>query len=139
MDYVTAKVIAFNPSYYRLKGETIIKASININHLISDPNSPDGYSVNSSNTIMAYVPKEKRNPALAQPYNISELKGSIIDEDMEPVTLKEDFSTYELSNGLLMSVKAVAGQISKTRYYDQGGEPVFIINITPIVKIRTNR
>jgi hypothetical protein len=64
--------------------------------------------------------------------NLSELKGSIVDEDMEPVTLKEDFSTYELSNGLLMSVKAVAGQIGKTKHYNPDGEPVYLVNVAPI-------
>jgi hypothetical protein len=139
MDYVVPRPVAINPSYYKLKDETIIKAFININHLIPDPNSSDGYAVNSTNIIMAYVPKNNRHPELAKPYNLSELKGAIIDEDIEPVTLKEDFSTYELSNGLTMSIKAVAGQISKTIHYNPDGEPVYIVNIAPIVKMKKSK
>jgi hypothetical protein len=139
MDYVIPKAVAINPSYYKLKDETIVKAFIDINHLIPDPNSPDGYAVSSTNIIMAYVPKDKRNPALAKPYNLSELKAAIIDEDMEPIILKENFSIYELSNGLIMSIKAVAGQISKTKHYNPDGEPVYIVNIVPIVKLKKNK
>ena len=89
--------------------------------------------------MSAFIPKEKRNPMLFQQYNPSELQSGITDEDMDAIPLKEDFSVYELSNGLIMSVKSVASSISKTRYYNPDGEPVYIVNSVPIVKIKKNR
>lgn len=124
------------PSYYKLKDGTIIKALININYLIPDPKSPDGFAISSTNTIVAFVPKEKRKPMAYEPYNPEELQSGIIDEDMEAEPLRENFSVYDLSNGMVMSVKTVVGQISKTKYYTRDGEPVYIVNANPIVKVK---
>jgi len=138
MEYVTAEPIKIEPSYYKLKDGTIIKALININHLSPDPHSPQGFSADQSNIIVSYVPKEKRNPAAFQPFNPAELGNNIDDEDMEPEPLRENFSVYKLSNGMTLSVKTVAGQISKTKFCKQDGEPIYVVNVTPIVKIKKN-
>lgn len=58
---------------------------------------------------------------------------------MEPITLKEDFSEYELSNGLIMSVKAVVSQINKTEYLTPIGEPVYVVKSVSIVKIKNRQ
>jgi len=139
MSYITVKPRTIEPSFYKLKDGTVIKALINVNHLIPDSKSAQGFAVNSSNIIVCYVPKEKRNPAAFQQYNPAEIKEGIIDEDMEPEPLRENFSVYDLSNGLVMSVKTVAGQISKTKFFTQDGEPVYLVNITPIVKIKKDK
>ncbi|MCA2003795.1 MAG: hypothetical protein QXE84_03310 [Candidatus Nitrosotenuis sp.] len=136
MGYMTVKPRAIYPSYYKLSDGTVIRALVNINYIIPNPKTPDGFTVNSNNIISAYVPKEKRNPAAFQPYNPAELRSGIIEEDMEAEPLRENFSVYELSNGMVMSVKTVAGQISKTKYFTPDGEPVYIVNINPIVKIK---
>jgi len=136
MGYVTVNPLKLEPSYYKLVDGTIIKAIVNINYLLPDPKSPQGYSINSHNTINAYIPIEKRNPMAFQPYNPAQLREGIIDEDVEAEMLRENFSVYELSNGMILSVKTVLGQITKTKYYTQEGEPVYIVNTNPIIKIK---
>lgn len=136
MGYVTAKPIKIEPSYYKIIDGTVIKAIVNIHYLLPDPKSPQGYSINSSNTISAYVPMEKRNPAAFQPYDPAQLKEGIIEEDIETETLRENFSVYELSNDMILSVKTVVGQINKTKFYTQEGEPVYIVNTNPIIKVK---
>lgn len=59
MGYVTVNPLKLEPSYYKLVDGTIIKAIVNINYLLPDPKSPQGYSINSHNTINAYIPIEK--------------------------------------------------------------------------------
>jgi len=139
MGYVTVTPRTLEPSFYKLKDGTVIKAIININHLIPDPKSPQGFAINSSNVVSCYVPKEKRNPAAFQKYDPSELQGGIIDDDMEPETLRENFSVYDLSNGMVLSVKTVVAQISKTKFYTQDGEHVYLVNSTPVVKVKKNK
>jgi len=139
MEYITVAPRTLEPSFYKLKDGTIIKALININHLTADPKSPQGFAINSSNTIVCYVPKEKRNPTAFQPYTQDELQGGIIDEDMEPETLRENFSVYDLSNGMVLSVKTVVAQISKTKFYTPSGESVYLVNSTPVVKVKKNK
>ena len=139
MEYITVEPVKIEPSYYKLKDGTIIKAHININHLSPDPRSPQGFAINSTNAIISYVPKEKRNPNAFQRYSQTELQTGIIDEDMEPEVLRENFSVYKLSNGMTMSVKTIAGQISKTKFFSQEGEPVYVVNTTPIIKVKKNQ
>jgi len=139
MGYITVKPLTLEPSYYKLKDGTIIKAHIHINHLSPDPRSPQGFAVNSTNMMISYVPKEKRNPNAFQPYSQTELQTGIIDDDMEPEPLRENFSVYELSNGMTLSVKTIAGQISKTKFFSQDGDPVYVVNTTPIIKVKKNQ
>ncbi len=139
MGYITVKPRVINPSYYKLKDGTVVKIVASVNHFTPDPKAApnsEGFAVNSVNIVTAFVPREKRNPTLFQPYTQSDLETSIIDEDMEPITLKEEFSVYELSNDFVVSVKAVVSQIKKTKYYTPAGEPVYTVNSTPIVKIK---
>ena len=139
MGYITVTPRVINPSFYKLSDGTIIRVIAHINYLTPDPKSEQGFGVNSLNNVSAFVPKEKRNPTLYKPYNPSELQTEIKDPDMEPITLKEDFSVYDLSNGLVMSVKSVVSEISKTAFYTPEGEPVYIVNNVPIVKIKKNK
>lgn len=139
MSYVTVTPRTLEPSYYKLKDGTIIKALIHVNHLIADPRSTQGFAVNSINIVSCYVPKEKRTPAAFQPYNPAELQSGITDDDMEPEPLRENFSVYDLSNGMVLSVKTVAGQISKTKFFTPDGEPVYLVSTTPIVKVKKNQ
>ena len=138
MGYVTATPKSLEFSFYKLSDGTIIKVLVHVNHLTPDPKSTQGFAINSTNMMVAYVPKEKRNPAAFQSYNSTELQKSIIEEDMEPEPLRENFSVYDLSNGMILSVKTVAGQINKTKCYTQDGEPIYLVNTTPIVKIKKN-
>ncbi len=139
MSYITVTPKIIEPSYYKLKDGTIIKALIHINHLTPNPKSPDGFAVNSQNIVVVYVPKDKRNPMAFQPFNPAEILNNIIDDDMEPEPLRENFSVYDLSNGMILSVKTVAGQIKKTNFYTQDGEPIYAVSTTPIVKVKKNK
>lgn len=136
MGYVTLTPKAVNPSYYKLGDGTIVRALVNLNFMLADPNKPQGFSINSNNLVSAFVPKEKRRPELHQNYNPAELQSGIIDEDVDFEVLRENFSVYDLSNGLTMSVKTVVGQVKKTKYYSREGEPIYMINTNPIVKAK---
>ncbi len=139
MGYITVTPKKIEHSYYKLKDGTIIKTLIHINHLTPNPKSPEGFTVNSQNIVVVYVPKENRNPMAFQPFNPAEIQNNISDDDMEPEPLRENVSVYDLSNGMVLSVKAVAGQIRKTKFYTQDGEPIYAVNTTPIIKVKKNQ
>ena len=136
MGYITVSPRALNPSYYKLNDGTIIKAIVYVNSLIADPKNPEGFAINSINIVNAFVPKEKRTPERFQPYNQSELREGIVDDDMDFDVLRENFSVYDLSNGMVLSVKTVVGQITKTKFLTKDGEPVYSINTNPIIKVK---
>lgn len=136
MGYISATPRAIYPSYYKLNDGTILKALVTVNYLLPDPRQPDGFNVNTTNILSAYVSKEKRRPQQYRPFTQAEITSSIIDEDVEFEVLRENFSVYELSNGLVLSLKTVVGQVKKTNLVDFGGEPIYIVDTKPIIKIK---
>lgn len=136
MGYILAKPRALYPSYYKLTDGTIVRALINVNYLILDPQAPQGFAVNSTNSVSAFVPKEKRHSELFQQFNPAEIMKDPVDDDVEFEVLRENFSVYDLSNGMLLSVKTVVGQITKSKYYTRDGEPIYNVNTNPIIKAK---
>jgi len=135
MGYVTINSCVINHSYYKLNDGTIIRALVNVNGIAPEPNNPQGFAINSTNLVNAFVPKEKRHPELFQPFqNITEQ--DITDSDVDFEVLRENFSVYNLSNEHVLSIKTVAGQIRKTKFYTKEGEPIYTVHTNPIVKIK---
>ena len=64
------------------------------------------------------------------------LYNKIVEDDVEFEVLQESFSVYDLSNGMVLSLKPVLGQVRKTGVYSKEGEPVYTININPIIKFK---
>ena len=56
-------------------------------------------------------------------------------QDLEFEVLKEDFTVYDLSNGFILKVKPVLAQVNKTKSFSFDGEPIYTVNIAPIIKI----
>lgn len=140
MGYVIAKPTGkVKPSYYKLEDGTIIAVSIHVNHLVPDPKNPNGFNINSTNTVTCYVEESHRHPELFDPNNTSDPQSSIVNEDMDVKVLREDFSQFNLSNGTILSVKPVVSQVDKTSIYNQTGEPLYMIGTAPIAKFKVKR
>jgi hypothetical protein len=136
MGYVLAKPRRIFPSFYKLTDGTIIKIDIIMNHLVPDPRQPDGFNINSTNVVSSFVSRDKRKPEAFVPFSPAEPNTGIVDEDVEFDVLQENFSVYELSNGLVMSIKPVLAQVKKTKFYTEMGEPVYTMNFNPIIKVK---
>lgn len=136
MGYITITPRNISSSYYRLKDGTILEAHIEIESITTNPKQPDGYTIRSSNRTIAYVTKKVRNPEGKIPSNMSDIISGIIDDDVEAEPLLENYSVYELSNGLLLSIKTIVGQIKKTIFYTEQGEPVYSVSMSPVYKFK---
>lgn len=136
MGYITIEPRdRLKPSYYRLKDGTLLRVMINITHVMPDSRSEYGYSMISNNVITAYVQKENRRPDLHDPLDPSSVLSNILDEDMQPETLLEDFNVYSMSNGVALGVKAVVAQVVKTKLYTATGEPLYLAKTIPVIKV----
>lgn len=135
MGYVTITPKVVEPSYYKLHDGTILGVLANLNSVVPDPNNPQGYGVNVSNLVNTFVPKEKRRPEAFE-RNARITEQDIIDPDVDFEVLRENFSVYELSNNMIISVKTVVGQIKKTKFYTREGEPIYNVNTNLIHKIK---
>lgn len=134
MGYITVTPRKESFSYYKLADGTILRALVKIHALIPAPENPDEFRIISSNIINAYVPKEKRRSVAFQPIKEG-LTPEIVEDDVESEVMREHFSVYDLSNGGVFSVKTVVGQIQKTKNFTTYGEPIYLVNATPIIKM----
>lgn len=135
MGYVTAvprhKPV---PSFYKLEDDTILGVITNVNYLIQNSTDPNDASTNLTSDVFIFVPQSKRDPLGKQ---IEEnTNPTIIQEDVEYYPLKEEFNVYDLSNGVVLSVKTVLAQVQKTDLYTKVGEPLYNINTQPIIKAK---
>ena len=88
-------------------------------------------------TTTSYVPQENRHPERFVQFDPSSIPPGIVDQDMEPETLVEEFNSYYMSNGMTMSVKSVVAQVRKTKFYTVQGEPFYLVDAAPITKVTT--
>ena len=138
MDYVTCTPLKIKPSYYKLNDDSqaIVCALISINHLLPLADDPTKLEMNLSRQVNVFVPKENRKSESSAPVTLSEIQSAIIERDVSYETLAENFSEYDLSNGVIVSLKTVAGQISRSKFYTPQGEPIYTVATTPIIKIK---
>ena len=135
MGYITVKPRKEYPSYYKLADGAILKALVQVHAVVPSPEKPGEFRVASSNLINVFVPKEARHPAAFRPVT-EPLTSGIVDDDVISEVMREQFSVYDLSDGTVLSVKTVVGQIQKTKHVTVEGEPVYIVNTNPIIKIK---
>ena len=137
MGYVTATPQRTPiPSFYKLGDGTILSVLTKINHLLQNPFDPNSVALNSNIDIHVFVAHEKRNPRGKQLDSSQNIASSIIDEDIDCETLREEFNVYNLSNSSILSLKTVVGQVRKTDLYNQEGEPIYNINSQPVIKFK---
>jgi hypothetical protein len=87
-------------------------------------------------TGIASLPEKLRGPPSTQKYSPEELSKNIEIEDLEFKTLKDNWNVYRLSDGLTVSIKCEVTQINKTRLFNEFGEPIYTVNITPLFKVK---
>ena len=133
MDYLIVTPKKLEASYYKLDDGTIIRALVLINAISVVDNDKKSLNINSTNVITAFVPSSRKEPHKFESI-IPNTPPPIQEEDVPYTPLRENFSVYSLSDGSTLSVRTVVGQISKTALYTRSGEPVYNIQVTPIVK-----
>ena len=129
------KIIRTNPSYYELIDGTILELIIRLDSVIQDKTEPYGYALRTTNIAKTYVSKENRKPELASPFTPSELRAGIIEEDVDSQELSTNPSEYEIDNQII-EIRTIASQIKKTRFYSQDGEPVYSVDMVPLMKVK---
>lgn len=123
------------PSFYKLSDGTILSLITHINHLVQNPINPNDASANlTTPQVLAFVPQNKRDPSGKQAGKNASM--TIINEDVDYETLNENFNVYDLSNGTVLSIKTVLGQVQKTDLHTDMGEPIYTINSQPVIKVK---
>lgn len=136
MGYLIATPI--NPpiaSFYKLEDGTILSALVRINHVLTDPSGSALGAVNHGIDLQTFVPSRSKSPRLLQ----QNQSPTIIDQDVKCITIREEFNDYTVGDDIMVSAKAVVGQVMKTDAHTQLGEPIYNINVQPMIKTVTNK
>jgi hypothetical protein len=87
-------------------------------------------------TAVASLPEKLRGPPSTQKYSPEELSKNIEIEDMKFKILKENWNVYRLRDGATVSIKGELAQINKTKLFNELGEPIYMVYITPLFKVK---
>ena len=137
MGYLTCTPRIINTSYYKLLDDTdtIISALISLHHALPKSEDPEDISINTNIQISVFTPKQYRKLSKFKNVPPNDLAAGVIDDDVKFDVLREDFSIYDISNDVAVSIKTVVSNITKTRHYNNYGEPIYGTTAHPIIKI----
>ena len=123
------------PSYYKLEDGTILSVLINVNHVLMDTPKSGGGIINHGTDIRVYVPNRYKTNKTTQP----DRSPAIVNQDIGCTPLREEFNNYTVDNNVTISVKAVVGQVVKMDAHNNVGEPVYNIDVQPVIKVVDKR
>lgn len=123
------------PSYYKLGDSTILSVLISINHILMDKPESGAGSINHSMNIQVFVPRRYKMDKPVQPGR----QPNIIEQDVKCTPLKEEFNEYAVGPDIIIGVKPAIAQVVKTDAYSNAGEPIYNINVQPVIKVVDKR
>ena len=136
MGYVPFVTRMERPNFYRLEDGSILRVYSILNSLIMDPANPQNAQINAQNIMTVFVPQRLRGTPSMQVYTQADYQANMENPDMTFETLIENFNVYEVNEKNVMSVKTTVSQVGKTKLFNSVGEPVYLVNTTPIPKFK---
>ena len=90
---------------------------------------------NPRQVISVESPTELRGKPDSKTYTLTELRASIVVEDIDFDTVKEVWNLYKLENGIKVKLRITPTIISKTNKFDSGGMPIYVVDSNIGVKV----
>ena len=119
-------------NWYSLKDETRIKVKLIVVNVIK---SDSTFDVNTEKVFGVVSPPDKMGLRTDQRHSQEELSRSIIEDDLDFSTIKEDWNSYKLPDGTILKAKLALTKVSKTSKYDHAGDPFYVFQSAPLFKI----
>ncbi|MGI0022487.1 MAG: hypothetical protein ACRD9Q_06465 [Nitrososphaeraceae archaeon] len=124
------------PNYYRLEDGSILRVYSVLNNVIMNQQNPTNANISAQNVVAVFVPTRLRGTPSNQLYTQADYQANMETQDMIFETLIENFNVYEVDDKWIMSIKTTLSQVGKTRLYNTIGEPIYLVNTTPIPKFK---
>lgn len=86
------------------------------------------FNVNANTTIGIIPPRNLKGGPHPKPPTPQELVASIVDDDVGLITVEEEWSTYRLQDGTVLSIKLIPIKVSRTSIHDLNGEPLYNVD-----------
>ena len=120
---------------FQLEDDSILRAKFVLINILGKRSGKgfDG-SLQSQNVLGVYAPEDlRRKPS--EPYTKEELAKSIVKDDVDVAkVIRQPWNEYELDTGLSLKVKIVPISIARTNKYDGEGMPIYLVNLSAIIK-----
>jgi len=121
---------------YDLRDGTRLKTKFILVTVLQEPASK-GFSLGfTSKVVVGAMPPQELMGKPSEPSTGKELESSVVEEDIEFTTVREGWNRYKLENGIVLKIKNVLVQVSRTNRYDSKGVPIYIVNSGAIVKMK---
>lgn len=135
--YLDFKARNFDWCIIRLKDGTKLRITVILTAVIKE----NGHlGIGTQNVIaIADLPPQNWGEPSTKTYSPAELEEGIIEEDIEFTIEKDSWNVYELEDGTIVSIKPAITMVAKTKYYTAQGEPIYLLNIQPLIKIKGKR
>ncbi len=120
---------------YDLKDGTQLKTKFVLITVIEEPAS-DGFSLGfTSKIVVGAIPPIKLMGQPSSPYTQEELRSSIAKPDIDVENSQEVWNSYRLENGIVLKIKNVLVNVSRTKKFDSKGIPIYLVDTNAIVKV----
>ena len=113
----------------------ILSALIKVNYILMNTSDPGSGAINHSIEMHVLSPRRQKPRKPLQPNQ----PPTIIDQDVKCTPIKEEFNDYTAGKYITISVKAVVGQVAKMDAHSNEGEPIYSINVQPVIKVVDKR
>jgi hypothetical protein len=135
-DYLDFETIKENWNLYVLEDETIIKFKIVLLKIIPTVApvqvqvQAQSIAFNTANLMTILSTKEAKGTPSSPD---TEMK--IEKKDIPFKILTEEWNEYKLEDGKILKMKPTIVQIAKAAHYDQHGEPNYLVQSQPLIKL----
>jgi len=120
-------------SMYELADGSVLRGRIIVLKIMKL--GPHEYGFKASSVFAVDPPEKLKGPPSGERFSPEELEKSIVEEDIEFKTIKEEWNVFKVNDEMLF-VKLVISKVSRTDKYDGDGDPIYLINSQPIIKIK---
>ncbi len=120
------------PSFYKLEDGTIISVLCKLTHILKASTGTKHMNLIINDEVHVFVPPEKR----IVPNKMSKNPDNIISKDVTHVPIKEEFNVYDINADFTINVKTLVSQVVKTNQTNLRGEPIYKVNLHPLIQIK---
>jgi hypothetical protein len=90
-------------------------------------------------TTVSHVPEKLKETPDTNRYTAQDLKAAIVADDLGVDTLMEEWNDYVADDGTKIRVKCSVISVSRTSKYDKNGEPIYLVNSSQQVVVKTKK
>jgi len=119
---------------YNLVDGAMLKIKCVLVKIFKIKEEKEAYNINTDDVIGVIAPDKLLGQPSQIKYSQKQLADSIVEDDIDFKTTKEDWNEYMLSDGKVLKLKSVPTKIAKTSKFDSWGEPIYLVQTQAMAK-----